>query len=141
MNNINKVPIVTPIPNFFYTIGQLPTSFLESMTYQEQLIWLCNYFSKTIEPNLSELDTGFNQLLENFNSLDTEITEKVAEQDDKITNGLATIENDISAELPTLVESVVNAKIASGEISVQLSETYNSETEALTLAIQVTDGD
>ena len=141
MNNINKVPIVTPIPNFFYTIGQLPTSFLESMTYQEQLIWLCNYFSKTIEPNLSELDTGFNQLLENFNSLDTEVTEKVAEQDDKITNGLATIENDISAELPTLVESVVNAKIASGEISVQLSETYNSETEALTLAIQVTDGD
>ena len=141
MNNINKVPIVTPIPNFFYTIGQLPTSFLESMTYQEQLIWLCNYFSKTIEPNLSELDTGFNQLLENFNSLDTEVTEKVAEQDDKITNGLATIENDISAELPTLVESVVNAKIAAGEISVQLSETYNSETEALTLAIQVTDGD
>lgn len=32
------------------TIGELPSSFVESMTYYEMLAWLCNYIEKTVIP-------------------------------------------------------------------------------------------
>ena len=41
---------------FPFSIGELPTSYKMSMTYEEQLIWLCNYMEKTIIPYLQELD-------------------------------------------------------------------------------------
>ena len=42
-----------PITRFIYTIGVLPTSYLMSMTYEEQLTWLCNYISQTLIPALN----------------------------------------------------------------------------------------
>ena len=45
-----EVEKLKPFTKFIYTIGQLPTSYLLSMTYEEQLIWLCNYLSQTVIP-------------------------------------------------------------------------------------------
>lgn len=48
--NIRKLP---PLTRLVYTIGQLPTSYLMSMTYEEQLIWLCNYLAQTVIPTIN----------------------------------------------------------------------------------------
>ena len=42
-----------PFTRFIYTIGVLPTSYLLSMTYEEQLIWLCNYLKETVIPTVN----------------------------------------------------------------------------------------
>ena len=42
-----------PFTRFIYTIGILPTSYLLSMTYEEQLIWLCNYLKETVIPTIN----------------------------------------------------------------------------------------
>lgn len=47
------VQTLKPFTKFIYTIGVLPTSYLMSMTYEEQLIWLCNYLSQTIIPTIN----------------------------------------------------------------------------------------
>lgn len=46
------IPVTTlrPFTRMLMTIGQIPTSYLISMTYEEQLIWFCNYLEKTVIP-------------------------------------------------------------------------------------------
>ena len=44
---------VRPITRILATIGELPTSYLISMTYEEQLIWLCNYLEQTVIPAIN----------------------------------------------------------------------------------------
>ena len=39
-----------PFTRFLMTIGEIPTSYLISMTYEEQLLWFCNYLEKTVIP-------------------------------------------------------------------------------------------
>lgn len=47
------VKTLRPFTRFIYTIGELPTSYLMSMTYEEQLIWLCNYLKETVIPTVN----------------------------------------------------------------------------------------
>ena len=68
-NDLIDVKTLKPFTRFIYTIGELPTSYLISMTYEEQLIWLCNYIEKTVIPTInnngeaiSELQTKFLEL-------------------------------------------------------------------------------
>lgn len=55
MNNEELIDVKTlrPFRRFIYTIGELPSSYLMSMTYEEQLIWLCNYLKETVIPALN----------------------------------------------------------------------------------------
>ena len=52
-NDLIDVKTLKPLTRLIYTIGELPTSYLMSMTYEEQLIWLCNYLSQTVIPALN----------------------------------------------------------------------------------------
>ena len=45
-----QVEKLSPFTRFCMTIGQLPSSYLMSMSYLEQLTWLCNYLKETIIP-------------------------------------------------------------------------------------------
>lgn len=52
--NINvDVEKLKPFTRFIYTIGELPSSYLMSMTYEEQLVWLCNYLAQTVIPTVN----------------------------------------------------------------------------------------
>lgn len=69
--NVN-VEHASPFKNFCITIGELPTSYLESMSYYEMLVWLTKYLQDTVIPTVnnnadavSELQTLFVQL-ENY---------------------------------------------------------------------------
>lgn len=42
-----------PFKHLVMTIGELPTSFVESMTYYELLAWLCNYLQETVIPTVN----------------------------------------------------------------------------------------
>ena len=48
-----NVKDLKPFTRFLYTIGELPTSYLLSMTYEEQLIWLCHYLKETVIPTVN----------------------------------------------------------------------------------------
>lgn len=52
MNEELKVPTmqVPPLKRICMTIGQLPTSYLETMTYYEMLVWFVNYLRDDIIP-------------------------------------------------------------------------------------------
>lgn len=94
MQNIDNLK---PFPKFCYTIGMIPTSYRVSMSYEEQLLWLCDYLENTVIPTVNnngnavtELQNLFVELknyVDNyFDNLDVqeEINQKL---DDMVENG------------------------------------------------------
>lgn len=51
MNKINQLP---PFKKFCVTIGNLPSSYVDSMSYYECLLWLCNYLKTTVVPTVND---------------------------------------------------------------------------------------
>ena len=50
LHELKPVGKLTPFAHFCCTIGNLPTSYMISLTYEEQLLWLCQYLEKTVIP-------------------------------------------------------------------------------------------
>ena len=50
MKDIKKI---RPFTRFCMTIGNLPTSYALSMTYEEQLLWFCNFLQNTVIPAIN----------------------------------------------------------------------------------------
>lgn len=57
-NNLPNNPQINtenlqPFKKFCMTIGALPSSYLESLTYQELLLWFCDYLKNTVIPTVN----------------------------------------------------------------------------------------
>lgn len=52
-NELIDVQELTPFKKFVMSIGAIPTSYLESMSYAELLMWFCNYLQNTIIPTVN----------------------------------------------------------------------------------------
>ena len=48
------VQTLTPFKKFIMSLGALPTSYLESMSYAELLMWFCNYLQETVIPTVTK---------------------------------------------------------------------------------------
>ena len=64
-----EIKNLQPITKFIYTLGVLPTSYLFSMTYQEQLTWLCNYISQTLIPAINTEGEAVQELQQLYKDL------------------------------------------------------------------------
>lgn len=84
----NEIKTIAPFRNFCMTIGALPTSYLESMSYYEMLAWLCKYLENTINPAINNNAEALKELQEYvanyFDNLDVqeEINTKLDEMAD-----------------------------------------------------------
>ena len=61
---MNNVETIKPFKNFCMTIGALPSSYLESMSYYETLCWLCKYLENTINPAINNNAEALKELQE-----------------------------------------------------------------------------
>lgn len=58
-----------PFTRMLMTIGQIPTSYLISMTYEEQLLWLCIYLEKEVIPALNNNAEAVKEVQELYTEL------------------------------------------------------------------------
>ena len=70
-DNLKPVATLPPFRRLCMTIGELPTSYLETMTYYEMLVWFTEYMRNTVIPTInnngeavSELQTLYIELKE-----------------------------------------------------------------------------
>lgn len=110
MNNVEKI---SPFKNFCVTIGNLPTSYLESMSYYEMLCWFCKYLENTINPainnNAEALEELQSYVANYFDNLD--VTEEInAKLDEMVTDGTMAeiINEEIFTDLSNRVTNVEN---------------------------------
>lgn len=52
-NEIIDVKTLKPFKRFIMSIGVLPTSYLESMTYAELVMWFCNFLQEQVIPTVN----------------------------------------------------------------------------------------
>lgn len=78
MNKINGLP---PFKRLCVTIGNLPSSYVDSMSYYECVMWLCKYLQEKVVPAINENAEAVNELINWFNNLDVqeEINNKLDE--------------------------------------------------------------
>lgn len=133
-NELIDVHELTPFKKFIMSIGAIPTSYLESMSYAELLMWFCNYLQNTVIPTVNnngqaveELQTLFVELhnyVENyFDNLDVqdEINNKL---DIMAANGtLAEIIEDY-ATIPELTARVEDLEDITSERCIFIGDSY-----------------
>lgn len=50
LNELKPIQALSPFKRFCCTIGNLPSSYVESMSYMELVYWLCDYLQNTVIP-------------------------------------------------------------------------------------------
>ena len=60
---------LTPFGKMCCSLGMIPTSYKVSMTYEEQLMWLCNYLENTVIPTVNHNTDVTNEVQNLFNQL------------------------------------------------------------------------
>ena len=64
LNELKPVGKLNPFAKFCCTIGNLPTSYMISLTYEEQLLWLCKYLEDTVIPAVNTNAEAIQELQE-----------------------------------------------------------------------------
>lgn len=79
--SLNKITLLDRQPFKFMTatVGNLPTSFVDSMSYYEMLAWLCQYVTNTLIPQINLNTEAINAIEDEFIALQKEVEEAIAE--------------------------------------------------------------
>ena len=115
-----------PFTRFIYTIGVLPTSYLLSMTYEEQLIWLCNYLKETVIPTVNNNGLAVEELQAKYIELKSYVDNYFDNLDvqEEINNKLDEMVED--GTLQEIIADYLNSKAIFGFDTIQdLKESTN----------------
>ncbi len=103
------------------TIGNLPSSYVESLSYYEQILWLCNYLEKTVITAVNNNGEAVEELQTLFIELKSYVDNYLSDE-----------------HLQPLVSEAINEMIQSGEAYLSLGTVYDEDTEHLDLVIEST---
>ena len=85
---MKDIKTLKPFTRFLMTIGELPSSYLVSITYEEQLLWFCNFLTTQVIPTVNnnaeaviELQNYVSNYFENLD-VQNEIDHKLDEMAD-----------------------------------------------------------
>lgn len=122
MNNLKKLP---KIIHHCMTIGELPTSYKISLTYEEQLLWFCHFLENEVIPvvnNNSEVVEELKHYLENLDVQD-EINKKLEEmaEDGTLTEIIAQY---IELQSLLMYNTVEDMKEAENLVNGSFAKTY-----------------
>lgn len=79
--SLNKITLLDnePFKRMVATVGNLPTSFVDSMSYYEMLAWLCQYITDTLIPQINKNSEEINLIQDEFIALRQEVEEAIQE--------------------------------------------------------------
>lgn len=102
-NMDTKVEKLRPFTRFCMTIGELPTSYLMSMTYYEQIIWFTKYLQEKVIPAINNNATAVEEIQNFLKTLDLQ---------DEVNNKLDEMAE--SGELQEIMAAYLNSKAIFG---------------------------
>ena len=102
-----------PFKNLVMTIGNLPSSFTDSMTYYECLAWLVKYLENTVIPAVNQNAEALTELQEAFVTLKNYVVHYFDNLD---------VQEEINNKLDAMVEDGTLAEIINQEIFGEIQE-------------------
>lgn len=136
MNEKIEVPTmrVPPLKKICMTIGQLPASYIETMSYYEMLIWFIHYLRDDIIPvvnangeatqELQELYIALQEYVnESYSEFTTEVNNKVEELETYMNNYFDNldVQDEIDNKLDEMLEDGTLYNLLINELNVQLT--------------------
>lgn len=109
-----------PFKRFCMTIGNLPSSYVESLTYAELIYWLCDYLEKTVIPTVNNNSAVVKELQDLFTELENYVINYFDNLD---------VQEEINNKLDDMVESEVFENILMNYANV--TKVYNTTVEML----------
>lgn len=111
------------------TIGNLPSSYVDSMSYYECLMWLCNYIEKTIVPAINENAEALEELKIYVEKYLTDM-DIVKEQIREIIIDLTSIHTQVNKNTEDIQDLYTKLELDIGNLKVYtdnlVNETYNN---------------
>ena len=100
INDVTSIDIKTlpPFKRLIMTIGELPTSYLESMSYAELLMWFCNFLQNKVLPTINNNADALQDVINFLEDLDLQ---------DEVNNKLDEMAE--SGQLQEIVAQYLNA--------------------------------
>lgn len=137
-NVVNNLPIIT---KFIYSIGVLPASYKMSMSYEEQVVWLCNYLETTIIPAVNQNGEAVEELQNLYELLRTYVNDYFDNLDvqEEINNKLENMMSDGSLE--EIISTYIQPRIdAQNQLISQINNKVDSATSGSPLVATSTSG-
>ena len=105
INEITSIDVKTlpPFKRMIMTLGELPTSYLESMTYAELLMWFCNFLQEKVLPAINNNADALQDVINYLENLDLQ---------DEVNNKLDEMAE--SGQLQEIVAEYLNSKALFG---------------------------
>ena len=97
------VQTLPPFKRFIMSIGALPTSYLESMSYAELLMWFCNFLQEQVIPAVNNNADAIKEIQEYLQNLDLQ---------DEVDNKLDEMAE--SGQLQEIIADYLNSKAVFG---------------------------
>ena len=119
MNNENLRPVITiePFRRFCMTIGELPTSYLESMSYYEMLLWFTKFLSEKVIPTINNNGLAVEELQLKFNELKDYVENYFDNLD---------VTEEVNNKLDEMVEDGTMQELIAQYLQLQTTYTYNN---------------
>lgn len=117
-----KTIILPPFKHFIMSVGEIPTSYLESMTYYEMLVWFTNYLGNSVIPAVNENGEAVTELQELFVKLQTYVNDYFDNLD---------VQEEINNKLDGLVEDGTLPEIITNYLNTKALFIYNSVSDML----------
>lgn len=117
---MKEVKGLKPFGKFIMTIGQLPASYLVSMTYEEQLIWLCNYLQNTVIPTVNNNAEAVEELQNLFIELKSYVDDYFENLD---------VQEEINNKLDDMAESGELAELISQYLGLGVLFVYDTASD------------
>lgn len=100
--------LISNFRRFPKSIGELPTSYRESISYEEQILWLCNFIEKEILPSIDISKETIEEIKSSFNSLKEELDSSVSDLELNI-NGVKVYSDAQNEILKAIIENQLDS--------------------------------
>ena len=110
---MKEIKKLNPFGRFCCTIGNLPSSYMLSLTYEEQLLWFCNYLENTVIPAINNNAEALEEVQRLFVELKEYVENYLYNLD---------LQEDINNKLDEMAEDGTLAEIINQEIFTELND-------------------
>lgn len=123
MSELIPIKNLRPFTKFCMTIGALPSSYLVSTAYEEQLLWLCDYLQNTVIPTVNNNADAVSKL----QNLYLQLKQYVDNYFDNLD-----VQEEINNKLDEMAEDGTLANIINQDIFNELNEKVDNNTTNIT---------
>lgn len=101
-----KIENLKPIGKIPISIGALPASYAQSLSYEEQLLWMCNYMETVIIPNINNTNNAVSELQNLYVNFTSNIKTLIEHYKNDMNNNFENFKSEIDTQFTEFTNTI-----------------------------------